>query len=479
MVNETTPLLDARNSDRTSKQAPPAYAYLVAGIATINSVNLGFDVGVSSGIGVLMQEDMQLSDWEVGLFMGSIHYMAAVGSLFSHYFCDHLGRRLTFTVSQLLFLVGVCLLVTSTGFEQVLLSRIFTGFAIGIALAIDPLYIGEVAPASHRGQLTSFCEIAINVGILLGFIANWVFADLPPGQNWRAMPLCGAIGPSTLLILSLTVIPESPRWLSAQGRYTEAEEIIRRTHNADEDVDALMTGIRSQAREEEHVLSLGWRPLLQPDAKTRWMIMVGIGVAFAQHITGAESVVMYSPEIFRHAGIATQDSELFAMTICLGIVKTACVVVSAMYVDGFGRRPLLLLGMAGICISQLMLSLGFAIQHNNLTVAGVFSFMCCYGFGIGPVCWLLASEVFPLKIRGKAMSLATAANRISSATVALTFLPLSDLLGLSGYFLLFAVLSMLVGIIQFFTVPETKGKTLEMMEASFDASNFKPSLFQS
>lgn len=395
--------------------------------------------------------------------------------MFSHYFCDRLGRCKTFTVSQAIFLMGICLLVTSKDFTQVLASRIFTGFAIGVSLAIDPLYISEVAPASHRGQLTTLSEIAINFGILLGFIANWVFADLPAGENWRTMKLVGTIGPLTMIILSLTVMPESPRWLAAQGRDTEAEEVLRSTHNAGENMNILMTGIKNEVQEEATFAKLGWQPLLQPDAQTRWMMSVGIGVAVAQQMTGIESVVMYSPEIFKQAGVAKTDKDLFAVTVCLGVVKTFCIVVSACFLDNCGRRPLLLVGMAGIAASQATMSMGLAVENDVVTVVGVFSFVCFFSLGVGPICWLLAAEVFPFNIRAKAMSVATTLNRITSASVALTFLPLSGFLGLSGYFGVFAMLSSLCGAIQFFTVPETKGMTLESMKESFDASKYDSS----
>jgi len=139
MADEKTPLMDEDPSRRKTDKAPPVYVYLIAACATLNSVNLGFDVGVSSGVGLLVQEDMHLSDWELSLFMGAIQLMAAVGSMCSHWFCDHLGRCKTFTVSQAIFLTGMCLLVTSRGFTQLMISRLFTGFAIGVALAIDPL----------------------------------------------------------------------------------------------------------------------------------------------------------------------------------------------------------------------------------------------------------------------------------------------------------------------------------------------------
>mmetsp|Transcript_111809 Transcript_111809/g.222266 ORF Transcript_111809/g.222266 Transcript_111809/m.222266 type:complete len:208 (+) Transcript_111809:193-816(+) len=203
------------------------------------------------------------------------------------------------------------------------------------------------------------------------------------------------------------------------------------------------------------------------------MMIVGIGVAVAQQITGIDSVVVYSPRIFKQAGVVKSDADLFAATVCLGIIKTLCIAVSACFLDKFGRRPLLLLSMAGIASCQALMSSGFATGRQVVVVIGMFGFISFFSFGIGPICWLLASEVFPTNIRAKAMSMATTLNRLTSATVALTFLPLSDFLGMSGCYGLFAILSALAGMIQFFTVPETKGKTLESVKESFDARTFE------
>jgi len=459
VATENTPL----TSKGGDKEEPPLnwYVCVIAACATINSVNLGFDIGVNSGVGMLVQEDMGLTDWELGVFMGSIHFVAAVGGFMSHEITDRLGRRLSFLVAQVIFLIGIAILCCAQSYTQLLFSRVFLGLAIGVSLALGPLYISELAPAGHRGKLTTWSEIAINVGILIGFIVNWVFADLPHGVNWRVMVACGAVLPCVLIVLSLTVLPESPRWLIAKGQLPEAEEVLTSTHPPGEDIATLVNGIRHQAEEDAGNADRGWEPLLRPDEFTRRMMMVGIGVAFAQQVTGIESVVMYSPEIFKRAGVATNVKELFVATILVGVVKTLCIIVAACHLDSWGRRPLLLLSMAGMSSSLLLLSAGFHLDISMLAASAVLLYVSFFSLGIGPICWLFAAEVFPVHIRAKAMSVATTVNRLGSGTVALTFLPLADILGFAGYFLLFAFLILVCGVIQYFTVPETKGLTLE------------------
>eukprot|EP00928_Gymnodinium_smaydae_P050371 TRINITY_DN33931_c0_g1_i1.p1 TRINITY_DN33931_c0_g1~~TRINITY_DN33931_c0_g1_i1.p1 ORF type:complete len:477 (+),score=47.72 TRINITY_DN33931_c0_g1_i1:61-1491(+) len=464
-VNESTPLIShgciapARDKEKLSDL--PWYVCLIAACATINSVNLGFDIGVNSGVGLLIQRDMKLSDWELGVFMGSIHFVAAFGALRSHELTDRLGRRRCFCVAQIIFLVGIAILCFAQSYAHLLLSRLFLGIAIGVSLALGPLYISELAPAAHRGNLTTWSEIAINAGILIGFIVNWIFADLPRGVNWRVMIACGALLPCVLIVFSLTVMPESPRWLIGRGHLSEAKQVLIWTHPPGEDVDALVSGIRKQADTDAEYIALGWTPLLRPDEFTRRMMLVGIGVAFAQQATGIESVVMYSPEIFEQAGVATTVRELFFVTVVVGVVKTFCIFISASFLDGWGRRPMLLWSMAGTGLSMLLLSVSFGLGLATLAAVAVMLYVGFFSLGIGPICWLFASEVFPLRIRGKAMSVAATVNRLVSGLVALTFLPLANFLGYAGYFLLFAVVIAIALVVQYLTVPETKGLTLE------------------
>lgn len=466
MATEKTPLTSKEENEEPLTSIP-WYVCFVSACATLNSVNLGFDIGVNSGVGLLVQEDMGLTDWQLSVFMSSIQFIAAIGGLMSHAITDRLGRTRSFVVAQLIFLIGIAILCFAQTYNHLLLSRLFLGLAIGVSLALDPVYIAELAPAQHRGRLTTWSEIAINVGILIGFIVNWVFADWPSGVNWRIMIACGAVLPVVLILLALTVMPESPRWLIARGRLSEAKEILSRTHPPGEDISMLVSGISRQVESDAGYAEKGWDPLLRPDAITKRLMMVGIGVAFAQQATGIESVVMYSPEIFKNAGVATTVKELFLATVLVGVVKTCCIIIAACYLDSWGRRPMLLSSMFGMTVSHVLLSAAFAFNLRMLAATAVLLFVGFFSVGIGPVTWLFASEVFPLHIRAKAMSIATTVNRLGSGAVALTFLPLCNLIGFSAYYLLFASLIAISMTIQYFTVPETKGLTLEQVSDCF------------
>lgn len=468
-ADEETPIFAKADRPATASR-PPSYVYFIVGCAALNSVNLGYDIGVNSGVAVLIKDDFGLSDKQIGVFLGALHFIAAFGGLMNQAVSDRLGRCLTFTLAQIVLVIGVVILCTAGSFATLMVGRLFVGTGVGLGLAIDPLYMAEVSPADFRGMLTAWAEIATNLGVLLGFVANWVFNDLPLGQNWRVMLACGAVLPVVLVFLSLTLMPESPRWLVARGFTAEAEAVLRRTHAAGVDIPELVNEIRHQLQAEAEYESpglLGWAPLLLPDAVTRRMLLVGVGVAFAQQINGSESVVLYSPEIFKDAGVARTNSGLFAVTIVVGVVKVFFIIVSALLLDGVGRRPLLIVSTCGMALCQFVLAVALALSQGWLAAVAVWIFIAFFSLGIGPICWLLAAEVFPLRIRAKAMSMAAFVNRLTSGTIALTFLPLSGAMGLSGYYLLFAFITTGTALAAYSFVPETKQRTLEQLTDYF------------
>lgn len=470
-ADEATPLT-------TKASPPPFYVYFITFCASLNSVNLGFDIGVNSGVALLVQEDLHLSDWQVGIFMGSLHFVAAFGGFSNHFISDRWGRCKTFTVAQIFCIIGIVVLCLAESFEALLAGRLFLGVGIGVSLAIDPMYIAEVAPAAHRGALTTWSEISINLGILLGFVVNWHFSELPLSVGWRVMIASGAVLPIVVLILSLTVMPESPRWLLMRNRSFEAKEVLQRCNNVDEDISAQLSEIQRQLEVDAKYAQLGWSALLRPDKVTKRMVMVGIGVAFAQQINGSESIVLYAPEIFQQAGVATNTKDLFAVTMVVGFVKVIFIVISACVLDSVGRRPLLILSTFAMSSCEFLLSAGLMMRASKLAATAVFLFTASFAIGIGPIAWLLAAEVFPVHVRAKALSLAAFTNRLTSSFVALTFLPLANALSLAGYFLLFGTITLGTMLWAYLVVPETKQRTLEELTDHFrdlsDASDKTP-----
>jgi len=447
----------------------PRYAWMLAGCAAINSANFGFDIRVSSGVEVLLKQNLKLTDWQIGIFLGSLYFTATLGALTSHAVSDRLGRRRTFIAAQLFFLLGIPVLVFAGSFIVLLLGRVFIGLGVGVGFAIDSLYICEVAPAAHRGKLATWAEIAVNFGIMLGFVANWAFRDIPSegGLDWRVMIACGAILPTIMVFLSIFIMPESPRWLIMQKRTAEATAILQRTHDPDEDIEGVVGAIVAQIETDERHASLDSLSLLREEPATVRLGLVALGVGVSQQINGSESVVMFSPVIFERAGVAQNPGQSFGVTILVGITKLVFIFLAAQFMDSVGRRPLFLLSMFAMSASLMVLAFSIAAELSSLSVVAVCCFIAAFSIGVGPVCWLLAAELFPTHIRARGMSLATASNRLTSGLVALTFLPLSGLMGQSAYFTFFAGITAVVAFVACAVVPETKGKFLEEMAPSF------------
>ena len=223
-----TPSMRPAGGDSATTRAPleieppdkrtPKAVLIVAGIAALNSANLGYEIGVMAGAALRVQDDWSLSDVKVEVLVGILNACAIAGAAVAHYVVDRLGRRRTFTVSSAVFIVGVLGMACSINYPMLLAFRVITGLGVGVGLSVDPVYIAEVAPPHARGALVSWSEIAINIGILLGFVAAWCFADVGSDTAWRAMLALGAILPSVLFVLTLTVMPETPRWLVQKGR---------------------------------------------------------------------------------------------------------------------------------------------------------------------------------------------------------------------------------------------------------------------
>lgn len=464
-MHEASPLI--------ANAAVPWYVYVMSLFASLNSVNLGFDIGVNSGVADLLQDRWNLSNLEIGVFLSSLHFLAAAGGLLTQSISDRYGRCYTFVIAQMLCMLGITVQCLSYSYAMLMLGRIFLGLGIGICMAVVPVYIAELAPASQRGKLTSFAEISINFGILLGFIADYVLVGLPAGTNWRVMLACGGILPVVILVLSFTVIPESPRWLIARGRSTDAEDILKRTHPPGFDTSALMKDIKQHMEMDAEHANLGWTPLLFPDAATRKMMMVGLGAAFAQQMGGSESIVLYSPEIFKSAGVASTPEDLFGVTIWVGVVKTLCLIISAMIIDSVGRRPLLILSTLAMAACEFVLSYALGSNQSLLSVLAVCLFMGVFSLGMAPVAWVLAAESFPTHLRAKGVSMATAINRTTSGLVALTFLPISSQTGLPMYYGIFGSICVGIAIWAICCAPETKGKTLEDVADQFCAGGEK------
>lgn len=466
---------DTHQLTRTAEpdEAVPTYVILLAMCAALNSCNLGYDIGVNSGVGFHLQakgEGMELSDVRLELFFGIFGLAAMVGAAISYTASDGLGRRKAFACTSVAFIIGVLWTATATSYASLLCGRFVTGSGVGLGLAIDPVYIAEVSPPQHRGRLVTWSETATNVGILLGFISGFAFRDSGEG-GWRAMIALGAVIPCVLLVLIKTFMPESPRWLVAKGRSEEARLILRRCYPPSANTDDVINQIQAAIEEERRASNAyGWSALLiRPTKTTKRMLIVGVGIAASQQLTAIEAIQYYILYILADAGVKTR-SQQFAILLCIGVIKVLVIVVAGRLFDHprLGRKPLLTLSNAGCAGCLVLLALATATNSAPLAILALALYVTFFSLGAGPGIWLVASEVFSLGIRGKAMSLATTANRALATVIGATFLSLKNVLGDVGFLLFFALLC--CGNVLFIRcyVPETKGKSLEEMLLYFE-----------
>ena len=446
----------------------PCYMYMIAATASLNSVDYGFDIGVSSGVALYLRETFHIGDVQVGWFFSLVPITAGIGALIAHWVSDRFGRKGNFLGSQVIGITGVTLCALSVSYEMILVGRCLVGISMGIGMSIDPMYISETAPAEHRGKLTTWAEMSTNMGIVLGFFFNWLFKDLPENVNWRVMLLCGIFIPSLLIILTLAFMPESPRWLITKGRTEEAKHVLRRTHPEGADIDVVVQSIVEDIQQAELHEATTWKSVLCPAKQYRHTVWLAFFIAVSQQINGVEGVLFYAPTLYERAGVAETKEDQFTLTVTLGLVKVIFIGVSMAVLDSMGRRPLLISGSMGMVLSLMMVSLGSNrdLDVGILAVIGTFAFVAFFSIGFGPVCWLYASELFPSTLRSKGMSLCVLVNRAGAAFVNLGFLPLSNLLGgQAALFGLYAAITAMITVVAVVTAIETKGKTLEEISA--------------
>jgi len=436
--------------------------------AALNSCNLGYDIGVSTHAGGLIQTDLGLTDVQRELFVGSLNFWSIFGSMFSHWICDAFGRRRSFQVAAINFILGVLIMATAGGFGALMVGRFFLGIGVGFGLAIDPLYISEMSPAAHRGRLVTWSEMAINVGIVLGFLSGIVFYEVDDNLEWRLMFGMGCILPIILIVVSQVVMAESPRWLVSKGRDEEAKAILRKIYPEDFDINPVAQDIK-EGLERDRIAenAVGWKMILFPTPAIRRMLVVGVGVAMAQQAVGIDAIQYYLLDLLQESGIQSQKAQL-AVLILLGVLKLMFVVVGSKLLDTSGRKKLLFISLLGMCGACILTGCSFIVENQSaLAIIGLSLYLSFFSIGMGPVAWLIPSEIFPTSIRAKAMSIATFSNRIVATLMSSTFLSTANAIGWGPFFILLAGVCLVVLVFVFLLLPETKGRSLEDMSVYF------------
>eukprot|EP00457_Paulinella_chromatophora_P003321 gb/GEZN01003328.1/.p1 GENE.gb/GEZN01003328.1/~~gb/GEZN01003328.1/.p1 ORF type:complete len:597 (+),score=74.99 gb/GEZN01003328.1/:33-1823(+) len=449
------------------------------------------------------KSEMPMSSTTLGFMVSMMQVGALVGSVaLGSQLSDKHGRKFGMAVSMLLFLFGGLATASLRSVAGLFVGRFTSGLGMGLSCQTIPIYLSELSPMEYRGMLDTSFQLFVNLGVMTGYLLNLVL--LPPAQwwGWRLSFFSPAL-PATLLLIVCCTFPESPRWLVMKGRVSDASEVLRPLRASKQEVDFelqdILLSLRSDSREgskfespvgrdgvpdHTELMQDGDRLMVEDDSiglvfapRFRRPFLIGVAVLVFQVLTGIDIMTIYSPKLLKDAGYSLSLRNTAA--IAIGVTFPAASVVGVALVDRVGRRVLLMLGSCGMGLATAVLALMLYPTNTSwwilpaagsessgvLAVAAILSWVFFFSISWGPLPWCLAPELFPLRIRGRAMSLGVFSNWVADWVVVLSFVPLADQLGNSGVVLCYVPICVLAGFLVFFYVPETLGVSLEAVEA--------------
>jgi sugar porter (SP) family MFS transporter len=445
-----------------TKQKITGFLIIATAIAAVGGILFGFDTGVISGAILYIQHDWNLNSAEESVATSSVLVGAIIGAVLGGLLADRLGRKRSIIAGSVSFIIGTLILLVSTGLSIFVVGRLLIGIAIGLASFIVPMYISELAPERIRGALVSLNQLFVTLGILVSYGVDTLFSA---SGSWQSMFAVGLI-PAVILLVGIAFMPNSPRWLVFKRQSDKARSVlvkVRGKKEVDSEIQEIESAIKTQSSA---------RRMLRSNV-VKYPLIVGLGLAIFQQITGVNTIIYYAPTIFQFAGLSSATAAI-AATTGVGLANFVVTAIALVLVDRVGRRPLLLVGIAGMVVSLVILGAGFYFASSIsgstvgiITAVSLIAYISFFALGLGPVFWLLISEIFPLQIRGTAMSFATIANWTANFVITLVFLGLVGALGQTGTFWLFAAIGIVAFVFTVRLVPETKGLTLEQIESHF------------
>ncbi len=445
-----------------SVSAPPAqvnlvYVYLASLVAATSGLLFGFDIAVINGALLFLKQQFALSELQTEFAASSLLVGCVAGAACGGAWSDRLGRKKVLIFCAVLFALSSLGAALPRNLTEFVVARIAGGVAIGMASLLAPLYIAEVAPAHMRGRLVSLNQMAIVTGILLAYLVNWMLSSMG-AEAWRWMFAVAAI-PSLFFLLALFFVPESPRWLCEKGRDGEAHRVLARVSGRAQ-ADIELAAIREAIQEESGTLSELFAP------GYRRALVLAIGLAILQQWTGVNTVLFYGSVILKEQVGGHSQSAAIGANVFIGLVNCLSTIVALWLIDRLGRRPLLMFSAGGMVIAHAGLALAFLRTPPNATIVMALMILCTASFavGLGPGVWVVLSEIFPTRIRGRAMSIATVALWVACVILTFTYLSIASALGPTGAFLIYGGMCVLtIWVVARFT-PETKGHALEEIE---------------
>jgi SP family arabinose:H+ symporter-like MFS transporter len=453
--------MEIKSTDQSAKYNA-AYVYSICFVATLGGLMFGFDLGIITGVVPYIEHQFSLSGFSLGLVVAVFELGAMAGALVTGRVADKYGRKKTMIVCAILLSVTALGVAFSAGATFLALWRFAQGLCVGAASVLSPMYIAEVAPARIRGKLVSFNQLSIILGILISSVCNFYFGDNDLNSpNWRYM-LLSALVPSVIFLILLFFIPESPRWLILQSHNDlEADRIFLKINNGNEaysreEINEIRNSVSADQSRSRVALSVLFGKTFLP------IVLIGFGVAFLQQFCGINNVTPYMQKIFIMAGIQLKDGLLNAVLVQMVFFFATFIAIGL--IDRIGRKLLMLAGTGLMAITLFLLALAFKSE----SVSGVYVlimvmlYIAAFAFTLGPVVWVLISEMYPNEIRSRAIGLTSAVLWLSTFLVVLVS-PYMLSIGPVFNFVFFGIFNVAGFFFCLIFLPETKGISLEQM----------------
>lgn len=447
--------------EETPVQSGSKIIYWIAAIVSFGDLLAGYGTGVVSGAILFLRQDFHLDATMQEIAVSIALIGAVVGALCASSINDKFGRKKALLLAAFVYFIGALATGFVPDYAAYLVCRVVVGIGFGAITSIVPVYVSEVAPPNLRGKLGTFGQLAIALGIALAYGVDLLFTQL--GTGWRPMFIAAAL-PGVLFIIGMLFVPETPRWLGNNGRWEEARSALKRLGRTPLMTESELTGIHQSCSFRKTGKTNPWHELFRPGL--RLALLVGVGLAAFQQLVGINTVIYYSPTIFQIAGFTSANTAILATSI-VGIVNVVATAFTCLFIDKFGRRPLLLGGTVGVILSMLVLGGIFMFHVSNagaLTLTFLFVYIIAMALSFGPVFWVMCSEIFPNEVRATGSSISTLANWSSNFIISVTFLTLVNTISLGGSFWLYGFLGLLALAFCLWLVPETKNRSLEDIE---------------
>jgi MFS transporter, SP family, galactose:H+ symporter len=460
-----------------------ALVIVIAAVAATGGLLFGFDTGVISGAIPFFQKAFALKNNWVEIITTAGLAGAVIGAMFSGRIADIIGRKKVILSSAIIFSIGALWSGMAQSAEMLLFARFFIGIAIGVSSFAVPLYIAEISPTKTRGTLVSLFQLLITVGIMASYLSDSIFT-VPDGDPayiscWRPMFYVGVI-PAAIMLIGMVFLPETPRWLISKGHEDKCRQVLEKVEEP-QLVEEVISKMKEDLEADKNN-KISWTGIFK-----KWLrvpLIIAIGIMFVQQFTGINTIIYYSPKIFLMSGFADAQAAVWA-SVSVGVVNVAFTILSLFMIDRLGRRKLYFIGLTGLVVALLAMATCFAFQSTLgesikwVTIGLVWVYIAFFAISLGPLGWLIISEIFPLSHRGIGSSIGALSNWLFNGIVAFTFFKIVKGLTIScsslvinhedvgnpaGAFYLYALVGILGIIWGYYFIPETKNITLEKIE---------------